>query len=186
MKILTNGLSRLLGIVIGICLAIMVVLVFGNVVLRYAFNSGISISEEMSRWLFLWMTFLGAIIALRENAHLGTDVLTSRLPLMGKRVCAVIARLLMLYISWLLMSGSWSQILINMDVLAPVSGASMAIFYGSGFVFGLASMVILLKQLWAALRGDEASFSLSQESEELTQYEATLDEKKQAPCSANR
>ena len=34
-------------------LAIMVVLVFGNVVLRYVFNSGITVSEEMSRWLFV-------------------------------------------------------------------------------------------------------------------------------------
>ena len=37
----------------AILLAIMVVLVFGNVVLRYAFNSGIAISEELSRWLFV-------------------------------------------------------------------------------------------------------------------------------------
>jgi len=57
----------------------MVVLVFTNVVMRYAFNSGITISEELSRWLFVWMTFMGAIVALRERAHLGTDTLVSRL-----------------------------------------------------------------------------------------------------------
>jgi len=48
-------------------LAVMVVMVFGNVVLRYAFNSGIIVSEEVSRWLFLWVTFLGAIVALRST-----------------------------------------------------------------------------------------------------------------------
>ena len=53
----------------------MVVLVFGNVVLRYGFNSGITVSEELSRWLFVWLTFLGAIVALREHGHLGTDML---------------------------------------------------------------------------------------------------------------
>ena len=37
----------------------MVVLVFGNVVLRYAFNSGLTMSEEVSRWLFVWLTFMG-------------------------------------------------------------------------------------------------------------------------------
>lgn len=37
----------------------MVVLVFTNVVLRYALNSGIAVSEELSRWLFVWLTFLG-------------------------------------------------------------------------------------------------------------------------------
>ena len=57
--------------VIALCLAVMVVLVFGNVVLRYGFNSGITISEELSRWLLVWLTFLGAIVAVREHTHLG-------------------------------------------------------------------------------------------------------------------
>ena len=62
------------------CLAAMVVMVFGNVVLRYGFNSGITASEELSRWLFVWMTYLGAVVALRNRAHLGTDSVVSRLP----------------------------------------------------------------------------------------------------------
>ena len=61
--------------VIALCLAVMVVLVFGNVVLRYGFNSGIAVSEELSRWLLVWLTFLGAIVAVREHAHLGVDSL---------------------------------------------------------------------------------------------------------------
>ena len=54
---------RFLELVISVALAVMVVLVFGNVVMRYAFNSGITLSEELSRWLFVWVTFLGAIVA---------------------------------------------------------------------------------------------------------------------------
>ncbi|MEO5883317.1 MAG: TRAP transporter small permease subunit, partial [Caldimonas sp.] len=45
-------------------LATMVVLVFGNVVLRYGFNSGITASEELSRFLFVWLTFMGAVVGL--------------------------------------------------------------------------------------------------------------------------
>src|SRR5678815_2878573 len=66
-------------------LMLMVALVFGNVVLRYVFNSGITVSEELGRWLFVWITFLGAIVALREHTHLGTDALVSRLPPAGKK-----------------------------------------------------------------------------------------------------
>ena len=66
------------------CLLLMVVLVFGNVVLRYVFNSSITLSEEISRWLFVWITFMGAVVALREHAHLGTDALVSRLPPAGQ------------------------------------------------------------------------------------------------------
>ena len=75
---------HLLKGLIALCLAIMVVLVFGNVVLRYAFNSGITVSEEVSRWLFVWLTFLGAIVALKEHGHLGSDMLVSRLPALGQ------------------------------------------------------------------------------------------------------
>ena len=69
---------------IAAMLAVMVVLVFGNVVLRYVFNSGISVSEELSRWLFVWLTFLGAVVALHERAHLGSDMLVGRLGPLGR------------------------------------------------------------------------------------------------------
>ncbi len=78
MKRLIDGYCKLLEWLIVIALATMVVLVFGNVVLRYAFNSGITVSEEVSRWLFVWLTFLGAIVALKEHGHLGTDMLISQ------------------------------------------------------------------------------------------------------------
>ena len=95
---LINRYCQLLAWLIVGCLALMVVLVFTNVVLRYAMNSGISISEELSRWLFVWLTFLGAVIAMNEGAHLGTDTLVSRLPVAGKKICLVIGHVLMLYV----------------------------------------------------------------------------------------
>ncbi|NDY93911.1 TRAP transporter small permease, partial [Ideonella livida] len=56
-KLLTRGAWLIEQLMVGL-LAVMVVLVFGNVVLRYAFNSGITVSEELSRWAFVWLTFL--------------------------------------------------------------------------------------------------------------------------------
>ncbi len=64
-----------LEVLLVLLLAGMVVMVFGNVVLRYGFNSGIDVSEEMSRYFFVWLTFIGAVVALRENAHLGVETL---------------------------------------------------------------------------------------------------------------
>ena len=75
---------RALEIVIVACLALMAVLVFGNVVLRYAFDSGIAVSEELSRLLFVWLIFLGAFMASVQRAHIGLDALVERLPLTGR------------------------------------------------------------------------------------------------------
>src|SRR5258708_15805358 len=104
----------------------MVVMVFGNVVLRYAFNSGIIASEEVSRWLFLWVTFLGAIVALKEHGHLGTDALISRLPVLGKKICLVLGHLLMLYATCLVFSCAFARVPINPPFTAPLSSSSMS------------------------------------------------------------
>lgn len=154
-------------------LVIMVVLVFGNVVLRYAFNSGITVSEEMSRWLFVWLTFLGAIVAIKEHGHLGTDMLVSKLSLTGKKICSVIAHVLMLYVTWLLLSGSLSQAKINLEVEAPVTGLSMAIFYGAGVFFAISAGVLLARELYRVLTGKatEAELVGVQESEDLKALE---------------
>lgn len=142
-----------------VMLAVMVVMVFGNVVLRYGFNSGISVSDELSRWIFVWMTFLGAIVAVREHGHLGTDMLISKLPTWARKLCLITSHVLMIYASWLLLSGSWQQTLINWDVSAPTTGASVAIFYSVGIVFGVSTIVFLVYDLWRAvsdqLRDDE-------------------------------
>ena len=160
--------SRAREVLIAIGLGLMVVLVFGNVALRYVFNSGIAISEEMSRWLFIWVTFLGAIVALRERAHLGTGFLLDHLPVAGQKLCLVLGHLLMLMTCWLVLQGSWEQAKINWDVSAPSSGFSMAIFYASGVVFAASALVILLHDLIGLFTGrlSAAQLARMRESEE--------------------
>lgn len=171
LKLVADTFTRALEVMMVLCLLVMLVMVFGNVVLRLVFNTGIDLSEEMPRYAFVWMTFLGAIVALKEHGHLGTDMLTSRLGFAGKKVCAIVAQVLMLYATWLLFAGSLAQARINWDVEAPVTGASVAIFYGSGIVFAVSSAVLLLMQLWRTVSGQvsEADLSMSQESEDLAQ-----------------
>lgn len=151
--------------IIAILLIAMVVLVFGNVVLRYGFNSGIAISEELSRWLFVWMVFLGAIVGLREHAHLGVDSLVKALPPAGRKACYAVSHALMIYASALLTEGSWKQAILNWDTIAPASGLSVGIFYAAGLVFGVSSIVILTHELYLLLTGKLASSDLIAVSE---------------------
>ncbi|AOF87589.1 tripartite ATP-independent periplasmic transporter, DctQ component family protein [Hydrogenophaga sp. RAC07] len=134
-------------------LALMVVMVFGNVVMRYGFNSGITLSEELSRWLFVWMTFLGGVVALNERAHLGTDSLISRLPVAGRKLCLAVSLMLMLFVCWLIFQGAWEQTKINWDSTSAVMETSMGYFYASGLVFAVLAAPILLLHLWRLLAG---------------------------------
>ena len=165
---LIDGYCKLIGYLIATMLAAMVVLVFGNVFMRYAFNSGFSVSEELSRWLFVWLTFLGAVMALKDNGHLGTDMLVGRLGVKGKKICMGLSLVLMLFCLWLLFKGSYDQSVINWDTTSAVMEVSMSWFYGSGMVFSVLGAVIIANELWRLLSGQIADedLVLMQESEE--------------------
>ena len=173
MKKLVDGYFQLLKILIALLLLAMVVLVFGNVVLRYAFNSGISVSEEVSRWFFVWLTFLGALVGMKEHGHLGMDSVVSKLPTVGKKFCLVASQILILYMLWMLFDGSWKQTMINLDVEAPASGWSMGYFYGVGLVFSVTGAAIVLYDLYRVLAGklQDHELVMVTESEELAEVE---------------
>lgn len=155
-----NAYSRALGWLMVIALGLMVVMVFGNVVMRYGFNSGITLSEELSRWLFVWMTFMGAVVALNERAHLGTDSLVSRLPVNGQKLCLGLSHVAMLFICWLIFKGSLEQTKINWTSTSAVMETSMGYFYASGMVFSVLGAPVLLLNLWRLLSGQMSNSEL--------------------------
>jgi TRAP-type transport system small permease protein len=165
---LISKYCQVLSWLMAASLAIMVVLVFTNVVLRYALNSGITVSEELSRWLFVWLTFLGAVVALNERAHLGTDMMVSRLSAKGKKFCLGLGHVLMLFICWLIFKGTLDQVKINLDSTSAAMEVSMSFFYGCGLVFSVSGAVILLNDFWRLVSGQMSDAELVgiRESEE--------------------
>jgi TRAP-type C4-dicarboxylate transport system permease small subunit len=129
-------------------LAIMVVLVFGNVVLRYFFNSGITWSEEMSRYLFVWLTFLGAIGAYQNKEHLGVDMLVKRLPRKFKKGVLLVSDLLILGILFLILDGSWKMTILNIDSVTPAVGMPLSLVYGTGLLVGVSMTIITIHNLY--------------------------------------
>jgi TRAP-type transport system small permease protein len=126
------------------------------------------------RWLFVWLTFLGAIVVLREHGHLGVDSLVRRLPLQVKKACFIVSQWLMLLVTWLLLVGSREQTAINWNVSAPASGLSVGWFYGVGVVFALSTGAILIAELYRAPTGQisEEELVVVKESEEQEEFEA--------------
>ncbi len=168
-NLILDRCCRVLEAAIAFCLALMVVLVFGNVFVRYAMNSGITLSEELSRWAFVWMTFLGAIVALKEHGHLGTDMLVSRLGPFGKKICLGASYVLMLFACWLLFRGAYEQAVINFDSTSAVMEASMSWVYLPGILFAVLGGLILAVELLRLLTGQirDEDLVMIQESEEV-------------------
>ena len=169
MKTFDKYLTQAMNVVIVVSLALMVVMVFSNVVLRYVFNSGITASEELARFCFLWLIFVGSVVAMKERAHLGVDTLISRLPRGGKIAFVLISNALMLWVCYLFFVGSWRQTVVGWGTLKPATGIPMAFHYATGLVMSIGIGVILIGNTWRVLSGKASDADLIQivESEEI-------------------
>lgn len=148
MKDLVPRLEHVIELLMALALAIMVIGVGGNVVLRYVFHTGVAASEEVARLMFVWMIFLGAILAMRHNAHLGMEIVQARLPRGIRKGCAILSHVLILYALWLFLAGSWDQTVIGMHTYSTVLGYPTALMASGGLVCAAAMILLVLINLW--------------------------------------
>jgi TRAP-type transport system small permease protein len=159
LKTLADALTRALEVMMVLCLVVMLVMVFGNVVLRLFWNTGIDLSEEIPRFAFVWMTFLGAVVGMRRRAHLGVDMLVQALPLLGRKICWGISQAIMLVCCLYMVYGTYLQHDIIAGNASPVAQLSMLWVFGVSYITGTAIGIIcasnLLRLLWGTVREDE-------------------------------
>ena len=99
LKKINDGLMAFIRIVLIGAGTLMTALVIMNVILRYVFNSGLSWSEEACRFLFIWVTFLGAILAndaSLHGEHMRMDFVVEMFRGVPRKIVEVIALLLVL------------------------------------------------------------------------------------------
>ncbi|MEY3461332.1 MAG: hypothetical protein RLZZ03_985 [Pseudomonadota bacterium] len=180
MQAIVRYFFKLLEVLVVVFMIAMVVMVFGNVVLRYGFNSGISVSDEMSRYCFIWLTYVGAMVAMREGGHLGVDSLVKHLPVNGKKVCLFLSESLMLMCNGLFFLGTYKMHELQVTNISPVVGISMIWVYGIGYVVGVVMGIINLRVLYRLLSGTITESELLQvvETEGLADAEKQLQEVK--------
>lgn len=137
-------------------MAIMAVMVFVNAALRYTINSGVIISEEISRYLFVWIIFCGAIVAAADGIHIKVDFLYKKFPIHIRRAITFVTSLLMVYCCYALFYGSIIQVQLNKNNYSPASGISISWVYLPIVIAGICMAAIYLARAWRALtRSDE-------------------------------
>jgi len=137
-------IDRTLSYVVAVLLVAMSFTVFGNVICRYFLDASLAWYEEVSRFLLIWIVFLGAVIAYIKGDHLGIDVLLIFLPLKPRQVVVVVADLLVMAALAIMFQGGWEM---AMDSLA--SGwvaASVPIPYGWVYMVGPVSAGLMFIQ----------------------------------------
>ncbi|KAA2236463.1 TRAP transporter small permease [Salinarimonas soli] len=160
MNRLIDGLFKLFELFIVACLAIMVAMVFGNAILRklsdyglVLFGGGINVSEELSRIMFVWLTFVGAVVVARENAHMGVDTLVARFGDRGRRIAMTLSDALVVLCCAVFFWGTWRQAGLHLTNTAPITGMSMIWVYGVGFIAAIGMGALAVARVVRTLTG---------------------------------
>lgn len=172
----TKAIQALLYGVIAFFLSMMAVFVFGNVVLRYFFNSGLTWAEEASRYLFIWLIFLGAIVAFQENSHLGVDTLVNHLSLKNRKRLYIVNNLLILATMLLVIHGSFKLTLVSLEQRSPSLNMPLAFVYVSSLLAGCSIGGIAVLNIWRLLarKIDAAELVMTTDSEEKEQVDKAV------------
>jgi TRAP-type C4-dicarboxylate transport system permease small subunit len=166
LKLAIAAFYRVIEVVMVLCMIVMLVTVFSNVVLRLGFNTGIDLSDELPRFAFVWLTFLGAIVGLHRRAHLGVDLVVRALPLLGRKLCWGISQAIMLVCSLYMLYGTWLQHDIIAGNSSPVAQISTLWVYGVSYVAGTAIALICIANLIRLVLGHVAEEELIDVNEE--------------------
>lgn len=144
MDMLERGLLRANRWALIVLLAAMALIIFANVVLRYATSQSIEWAEEVARYLMVWLTFLGAGPVLRYGGHIAVENLQDALPpALAGAVRALISALLFGFFGTMVWYGC-AYVLRTRFQMTPTTQVSMGWVYAAMPVGGL-----LLALHWA-------------------------------------
>lgn len=133
-----NGLEMLAAaMLVAICL-----IVFGGVFFRYFLHIGLGWTEEAARYLQVWMTFIGATVAVKRWSHFQLTILNQVIPAGARRFTRVFAILVVMLLAAIMIKNgieitqiTWTQTSPMMSwnigylyLVVPVSGALMELF----------------------------------------------------------
>lgn len=145
-------LSRVVETAVIAISSVIVGIVVIEVGLRYLFSSSLIFTEELARYLMVWIVFLGSAIAVRDGAHIRISMLLNRMPSNVQKWVTIVAEVLTLvFLSVVVVEGvrilpkQLTQIPVTFDV--PLFYFYLAIPVGS-----LLMMIFILPRLWQGLR----------------------------------
>lgn len=159
MKTVFRAFDKTVQILIFLCIAGFVSIAFAQVVCRYLLNDSLTWSEEMCRYLFVWMVFLGAGIGILHRRHVMIDIVPNLIPQKGKKYYnAAIDILIIVFTCYLIWHG-YDFMLRGMRQNSPAMQIPMGyVFSGvvvGGVVMFINSLRAMLSDLFAAPVIDE-------------------------------
>ena len=122
------GVNKAEDICLVTMFAAMVSIIFFQVIMRYVFNNSLSWSEELGKFIFVWISWLGISIGQRRNEHIKITLFTDKLSDTGQKICEIVADLILLLIC--LVTVYYAIILVQHQVRVPYAGIKISTSWG--------------------------------------------------------
>ena len=136
----------------------MIGLVFYNAMLRYIFSSSYPPSEEWARFLFMYITFFGAIEAFIYNKHIAVDMLVNALDGVKRKTVDILASGFSLFALGLLFYGGIVNVLQTLDTYSVATNVNMAFINGTLPIMALVGIIVELRSLLRLIRRPASTF----------------------------
>jgi len=107
----------------------MLISTFLQVIFRYLFNHPLFWSEELSRYSFVWLVFIGAAVAMKRGVHIGVDYFVNNLPLKLKNYLKILISVLELFFLLTVINRSILVVRVNMSQHSPALRIPMGLVY---------------------------------------------------------
>lgn len=156
--ILRQALTWVLKIAVMLAVFGLVIDVCYGVWTRYIDGEQAKWTEELARFLLIWVSLLGGALAFEEKAHLGVDFVVGKLDLSARRASTVVAQILVLAFAAILIWGGYQLVMENLQVdqLTPALGWKMGYVYLAVPIAGLFAAFFTLERIYELLTGRES------------------------------
>ena len=121
MKKIENALWQFVDWVLFLSMIIMVIVTFANVVGRYVFNHSIAAADEIARMAFVWLTYIGSIVAMKESSHIRVYIVGNMVPHAVRKLFDIVANLLMDAIMILTIRVTMNLVMENLTYPMPLT-----------------------------------------------------------------
>lgn len=136
--------------------AVLVIDVLWGVFTRYALSEQAKWSEELARFLLVWVSLLGGAVAFGEKAHLGVDFFVGKFDPGARKLMAVFGQLVILFFAVSVFIYGGSRVVAdNLEQMTPALGWKMGHVYMALPIAGVFMVIFSVEQLLEIILSDK-------------------------------
>ncbi len=142
-------IDRGLSVVVAMLYAVLTIVAFAQVVVRYGLGGSLPWSEEAVRFLFIWLSFLGFSVTMNRGGHIGVDFFVDLAPRAVKRALSLASDVIILGFLVFLMAKGWGVAQVTMNNRSPAMQIPMGYVYA---IFPISALILIFYTLRVMFR----------------------------------